>query len=169
MPLHQIALLVRDGVVRSVLALAAVTPLLALAPAPIQGQQLSRERILRLTESHADLAFQTYRELLSLPNDALVPEDILRVTEWLETAFRARGFETERLAMPGSDALLATREVPAANRTVLIYLQADGQLFFVKAGRNGKRRAGGDQIENRRQIHAVILAVVVYFVKIHKS
>jgi acetylornithine deacetylase/succinyl-diaminopimelate desuccinylase-like protein len=126
-PLPEIASRIRGDRVRSVPALIAVALLPVLAPAPIQGQQLSRERILQLTENHADLAFQTYRELLSLPNDALVPEDMLRVTEWLETAFRTRGFETERLEMPGSDALLATREAPAANRTVLIYLQADGQ------------------------------------------
>ncbi len=95
--------------------------------APLSGQQLSREQIHELTEAHADLGFSTYRELLSLPNDASSPEDILRVLEWLEVAFEDRGFETERLAMPGSDALLAAREAPGNQRTLLIYLQADGQ------------------------------------------
>jgi acetylornithine deacetylase/succinyl-diaminopimelate desuccinylase-like protein len=105
----------------------AVSLMIVPAPAQLNAQQLTRERIQQLTEAHADFAFELYRELLSLPNDALVPEDMVRVTEWLEAAFGFIGFETERLAMPGSDALLATREVPGADRTVLIYLQADGQ------------------------------------------
>jgi acetylornithine deacetylase/succinyl-diaminopimelate desuccinylase-like protein len=96
-------------------------------PTPLAAQQLSRERIHNLTETHADLGFRTYRDLLSLPNDASFPDDILRVLEWLEAAFGDRGFDTERLAMPGSDALLATRDAPGTDRTVLIYLQADGQ------------------------------------------
>ena len=99
----------------------------AFSQAPLSAQQLSREQIHELTEANADLGFSTYRELLSLPNDASSPDDILRVLEWLETAFEDRGFETERLAMPGSDALLAAREAPGTNRTLLIYLQADGQ------------------------------------------
>ena len=127
MPPHEIDPGFRRGAGRRAPALIAALFLGVLAGSPLQAQQLSRERIQQLTEAHADLAFQMYRELLSLPNDALVPEDIVRVTEWLEGAFRSRGFETERLEMPGSDALLATREARGTDRTVLIYLQADGQ------------------------------------------
>ena len=56
-----------------------------------------------------------------------IADDILKVIEWLEREFDERGFTTERLATPGSDLLLATRASPGAKRTVLIYLQADGQ------------------------------------------
>ncbi len=127
MPPVQIAPPIRGFGARGALVLVTMSLAVVHAPARLQAQQLTRERIQQLAEAHADLAFQTYRELLSLPNDALVPDDIWRVTEWLEGAFRSRGFETERLAMPGSDALLATRVAPDADRTVLIYLQADGQ------------------------------------------
>jgi acetylornithine deacetylase/succinyl-diaminopimelate desuccinylase-like protein len=91
------------------------------------AQTLSPERIAALTEEHADAAFALYRDLLALPNDAHHPDDLLRVIEWLERAFAERGFAVERLEMPGSDALLATREAPGAGRKVLVYLQADGQ------------------------------------------
>jgi acetylornithine deacetylase/succinyl-diaminopimelate desuccinylase-like protein len=49
------------------------------------------------------------------------------VIEWLEREFGKRGFATERLATPGSDLVLATRRSAGATRTVLVYLQADGQ------------------------------------------
>jgi acetylornithine deacetylase/succinyl-diaminopimelate desuccinylase-like protein len=89
--------------------------------------QLSPDRIGQLTGARARDAFTLYRELLSFPNDATNAEDILRLSEWLEQQFGQRGFTTERLDMPGSDAILATHAAPGAERTVLIYLQADGQ------------------------------------------
>jgi acetylornithine deacetylase/succinyl-diaminopimelate desuccinylase-like protein len=107
----------------------AATAALALMPAtPVEARQaMSSERIAQLTDAHAADAFRLYRELLAFPNDANHPDDIARLSEWLEARFTERGFGVERLEMPGSDALLATRDAPDADRTVLIYLQADGQ------------------------------------------
>ena len=92
-----------------------------------QSTPPAQPRLEALAQSELPRAFALYRLLLSLPNDAHAPEDILRLTAFLEGEFRARGFTTERLEMPGSDALLAERRVPGARRTVLVYLQADGQ------------------------------------------
>ena len=100
---------------------------LAGAVVPVCAQTLSVEEIDRIATEQADEAFARFGELLSLPNDANYPDDILRLIEWLEEAFQGFGFETQRLDMPGSDAVLATREAEGADRTVLIYLQADGQ------------------------------------------
>jgi len=111
---------------RSAVVTAPLVALLALAPA-LRGQTPSADDISRWTDAAADDALALYRDLLTLPNDANHPDDILTLTEWIETAFDDRGFATERLEMPGSDAILATREAPGADRTVLIYLQADGQ------------------------------------------
>ena len=97
-----------------------------LSPA-LAAAQLTPPRIEQLVAERQDSAFALYRELLTFPNDANRPADILRLTEWLEAEFGRRGFRTERLAMPGSDAILAARSAPGAARTVLIYLQADGQ------------------------------------------
>lgn len=97
-----------------------------LLPAALSAQ-LPPERITQLVEAHANDAFRLYRELLTFPNDANRPDDILRLTVFLEGEFAKRGFATRRLDMPGSDAILATRDNPATDRTVLIYLQADGQ------------------------------------------
>jgi acetylornithine deacetylase/succinyl-diaminopimelate desuccinylase-like protein len=68
-----------------------------------------------------------YREFLSLPNDANYPDDIMRMVEWMENAFSLNGFRTERIATEGSPLLLAERHVSDSAKTVLIYLQSDGQ------------------------------------------
>lgn len=72
-------------------------------------------------------ALGLYRDLLRLPNDAHHPEDIERLVVWLEDAFSRRGFHTERLPTAGSPLLLAEHTRAGAERTVLVYLQSDGQ------------------------------------------
>ncbi|MFV1987032.1 MAG: M20/M25/M40 family metallo-hydrolase [Gemmatimonadota bacterium] len=104
-----------------------VTAGLLTVPGALPAQSVSVERIDEIAASQADDAFARFQTLLSLPNDANYPDDILRLLEWLEDEFEQRGFDVERLPMPGSDALLATRLSPDATRTVLVYLQADGQ------------------------------------------
>lgn len=111
---------------------AAVAAALALAvPAldsrPAASQQLAPDSIRALVQGSRSEALATYRELLTYPNDAHHPEDILRLVEWLEGAFGERGFTTERLPTPGSPLLLAERSAPRSGPTVLVYLQADGQ------------------------------------------
>jgi acetylornithine deacetylase/succinyl-diaminopimelate desuccinylase-like protein len=108
--------------------LAAFSAALAAGPAPASAQDpLPPARIAALTAELAPEAFALYRELLTYPNDAHFPDDILRLSSWLEAEFGKRGFATRRLDMPRNDAILATRDVAGATRTVLIYLQADGQ------------------------------------------
>lgn len=72
-------------------------------------------------------AISLFRDFLSLPNDAHDPQAILNLVEWLEPQFERRGFETTRLETPGAPQLFAERKSPGAQRTALIYLQADGQ------------------------------------------
>lgn len=65
--------------------------------------------------------------MLSLPNDAHFPQDIEKNVQWCEQAFAKRGFTTQRLNTPTVPLLLAERSVKNAPKTVLIYLQIDGQ------------------------------------------
>jgi acetylornithine deacetylase/succinyl-diaminopimelate desuccinylase-like protein len=108
-------------------ALTLACVLLAGAQGAEAQEPLTSEWITQLAETHADSAFALYRELLSLPNDAHRPEDIARCRHGSIRRLRAAASATRRLEMPGSDAILATRDVAGATRTVLIYLQADGQ------------------------------------------
>jgi len=108
------------------------------AAGPAQGQsgppdELPAAQIRALTRERVPEALSLYREFLSLPNVAGYPEDILRLVEWMEFAFAERGFLTRRIPMKGSPLLYAERPNPAAERTVLVYLQADGQPVDPKA------------------------------------
>lgn len=85
------------------------------------------ETIRTVTQQNTRQAIALYREFLSLPNDANYPDDIQRLVEWMEGAFSARGFTTQRIATAGSPLLLAERHVSDDAKTVLVYLQSDGQ------------------------------------------
>lgn len=76
----------------------------------------------------AKASFPQLKELLAIPNDAHFPEDIERNVQWCESHFTERGFKTTRLETPGAPLLLAEKKTEAADaKTVLIYLQVDGQ------------------------------------------
>ena len=81
----------------------------------------------KLTLSYAKASFSEFRELLAIPNDAHFPDDLEKNLIWCEDAFSKRGFETERLTTSVAPLLLANRNYPNAKRTVLVYLQIDGQ------------------------------------------
>lgn len=115
------ARIIRPLIVSAVVA--GVSPV----PTPALAQRLSPEEVTGLVEAHVDDAFALYRELLGLPNDAHDAAAIARLYDWLDTAFRERGFRTTRLETPGHPLLLAERAFPDAERTALVYLQADGQ------------------------------------------
>ena len=72
--------------------------------------------------------FREFVELLALPNDQAVPEDIQKNAAWLETAFARRGFTARQLPNEGRPMVFA--EYPGAQagrKTVLFYLHFDGQ------------------------------------------
>ncbi|WP_439108193.1 M20/M25/M40 family metallo-hydrolase [Congregibacter sp.] len=80
-----------------------------------------------LAEEYAHSSFPLLREILSIPNDANNPDDVEANVVWTESAFAQRGFDTQRIATAEAPLLLATRQHAAAEKTVLIYLQIDGQ------------------------------------------
>jgi len=92
-----------------------------------RSEPVSIETIRSLTEKNTRAAIALYREFLSLPNDANYPDDIHAMVEWMEGAFTAREFATQRIATKGSPLLLAERKISDDAKTVLIYLQSDGQ------------------------------------------
>ncbi|WP_050044846.1 M20/M25/M40 family metallo-hydrolase [Bradyrhizobium sp. LTSP849] len=79
-------------------------------------------------ERYAQATYREYFELLSLPDDATVAEDIRKNVDWLELTFRKRGFTTRQLPNNGKPMLYA--EYPGsdpARKTVLFYMHLDGQ------------------------------------------
>ena len=81
----------------------------------------------QLSNTYAKKSFPLLQELLSIPNDAFYPDDIEKNVVWCESAFEKRGFVTKRIATSTVPLLLAERKHKKAKKTVLIYLQIDGQ------------------------------------------
>jgi len=81
----------------------------------------------KVSKTYADESLPLLMELLSIPNDAFYPEDMEQNVLWCEKQFSQRGFSTQRIATSHVPLLLAERKHPKAKKTVLIYLQLDGQ------------------------------------------
>ncbi len=76
----------------------------------------------------AQATMHDYFALLALPNDAIVPADIQKNADWLEAAFRRRGFAVRQLANDGKPMLFAALpDADPARATVLFYMHLDGQ------------------------------------------
>ncbi|MGB5317703.1 M20/M25/M40 family metallo-hydrolase [Eudoraea sp.] len=100
---------------------------LGLCSIPVTGQNISNERINELARSYALSSNQMLFELLSIPNDANNAEDIYKNIEWCIKEFQKRSFKTTAIETETVPLLLAERSSPENKKTVLIYLQLDGQ------------------------------------------
>jgi acetylornithine deacetylase/succinyl-diaminopimelate desuccinylase-like protein len=98
-----------------------------LATGAVRAEPPAVEDIRRAVDSNIGAAVSLYREFLALPNDALDPHAIEALVTWLDKAFGERGFRTQRIPTAGNPALYAERRHDPASKTVLVYLQADGQ------------------------------------------
>ena len=95
---------------------------------PAEAAPPDRQRLVELVEGQELAAYRLFHDLLSLPNDANHGEAHLRPNlEFLRDAFEGRGFAVSELATAGFPLLLAERAAAGATKTVLVYLQIDGQ------------------------------------------
>src|SRR6516225_6809721 len=94
------------------------------------SEALAQEGAVRpaLIQKSWQANFQEFFDMLALPNDSINAEDIRKNADWLETAFRKRGFATKQLANNGKPLMFAeyTRHVAGA-KTILFYMHFDGQ------------------------------------------
>ena len=67
------------------------------------------------------------REFVSIPNDALISEDILKNIEWLSKKFKDRGFKTTVIQTEGLPLFFAELPKVANAKTILFYMHFDGQ------------------------------------------
>jgi acetylornithine deacetylase/succinyl-diaminopimelate desuccinylase-like protein len=92
--------------------------------APVRGDTITDAAIL----AAAQKTFPEFFALLALPNDAVNAADIVRNAEWLEAAFRRRGFTTRQLANNGKPLVFAQLAATTPDaRTILLYMHFDGQ------------------------------------------
>ena len=88
---------------------------------PTQGE------LEAITRKHVVHSLDQFYEMLSIPNDAHYPEHVSQNVDWMTEAFEARDFSATILDTGGPPLLLAQRNAEGADKTVLIYLQIDGQ------------------------------------------
>jgi acetylornithine deacetylase/succinyl-diaminopimelate desuccinylase-like protein len=101
--------------------------LLSLLCTSVRAQKMDGAALDELAATYTQKSFSLLRELLSIPNVASFPEDIEKNVVWCESAFGKRGFHTTRIDTETVPLLLAERKAAGATKTVLIYLQIDGQ------------------------------------------
>jgi acetylornithine deacetylase/succinyl-diaminopimelate desuccinylase-like protein len=93
----------------------------------LQTEGLKSDQLTELADKYAKASFEEFKAILSIPNDAYFPADIEKNVQWCEAAFQKRDFTTTRLKTSGAPLLLAERKVDNPQKTVLVYLQIDGQ------------------------------------------
>ncbi len=91
------------------------------------AQEIQDKDLDKLSLTYAKSSFEELIDFLSLPNDAHYPKDLKKNMQWCETAFSKRGFTTKKLTTSGVPLLLAEKKHENAKKTVLVYLQVDGQ------------------------------------------
>jgi len=72
-------------------------------------------------------SIKEFREFLSLKNDANNKNELEPLIQWGIDNFENYGFKVERLETPELPLLLASKIVSSSAKTILIYLQFDGQ------------------------------------------
>ena len=72
-------------------------------------------------------SIESFREFLSIKNDANFKNEMKPLIEWGINNFKKYGFEVERLETPELPLLLASKVISEDLTTILIYLQFDGQ------------------------------------------
>lgn len=89
--------------------------------------QIPVEKLDDLSSKNTLNSLDEFYSLLSIPNDANMPETIEPNVIWCERAFEKRGFTTTRINTETVPLLMAERKSKKSDKTVLIYLQIDGQ------------------------------------------
>lgn len=69
------------------------------------------------------------RDFISIPNDAINAEDILKNIDWLDKKFKARGFKTTILKTEGQPLFFAELPKVKNAKTILFYMHLDGQAI----------------------------------------
>ncbi len=92
-----------------------------------EGQSLSRTEITKATEAYFVESISNLQQFLRLENDGNYPEQILKNKHWCDSIFKQLNFKTTTLNTDGAPLLFAERIFNEKAKSVLFYLQIDGQ------------------------------------------
>ncbi len=93
----------------------------------VKGQKWDQAELEKLSEGKLPKALEELRELLSIPNDANYPSHVQQNVKYTINAFKSRGFEIHELETGGPPIIVAERKIDENLKTVLFYVQVDGQ------------------------------------------
>ena len=91
----------------------------------LSAQTLDRGQLEALTEKEWQSGLRLLNELVSMPNDAVYPEQIAVNITWCEAAFSKRNWTVDRLETGGIPLLLVEKKQPNAKKTSLFYFHVD--------------------------------------------
>ncbi|MCB0491095.1 MAG: M20/M25/M40 family metallo-hydrolase [Cyclobacteriaceae bacterium] len=104
-----------------------VTLLLTLPVIHALSQLKTVPEIEKATKAEFVKAVTDFRAALQIPNDGHYPEQIKANVSWATKAFEDRGFNTQLIKTPGAPHVYAEKQFVKKGKTVLFYLQIDGQ------------------------------------------
>ncbi|SNR71457.1 Acetylornithine deacetylase/Succinyl-diaminopimelate desuccinylase [Maribacter sedimenticola] len=91
------------------------------------GQTLETDRIKSLTSQKFNVAITNLHHFLRLQNNGNFPEQIQKNLHWCDSVFTALNFETRIIKSPGAPLLFAEKKSTKNTKSILFYLQIDGQ------------------------------------------
>ena len=107
------------------------TSLFLLIGISLSAQTIDQAQLEALTEKQWQSGLRLLNELVSMPNDAVFPEQIAVNIAWCEKTFSQRNWTVERLETGGIPLLLVEKKQPNAKKTVLFYFHVDGQAVDI--------------------------------------
>jgi acetylornithine deacetylase/succinyl-diaminopimelate desuccinylase-like protein len=91
------------------------------------AQSLSKKKIQKVSEEKFVNAVYKLKEFLEIPNDGNFPDQIESNLKWCNDAFESLEFESSVLITKGAPLLFVQKKFHKNAKTVLFYLQIDGQ------------------------------------------
>ncbi len=89
--------------------------------------QINRTEIIASSENQLRTSLLEFRSYLSLPNNGNVASDIQINLDWTKNALEKRGYSTQILTSNGIPHLFAQGQLDPKKKTILVYMQVDGQ------------------------------------------
>lgn len=98
-----------------------------LLSSPIGAQNLSKEKIYVLAKDKFPKAIENYNTFLEIPNDGHYPDQIAQNLIHCQKIFSELKFKITRIETTGAPLLFAEKILSSKAKTVLFYMQIDGQ------------------------------------------
>jgi len=93
----------------------------------VLAQLKTVDDIKKASKTELSTTVKQFREFLAIPNDGHYPDQIRANMEWVMNAFNSRGFKTQVIKTDGAPHVYAEKQFVKNGKTVLFYLQIDGQ------------------------------------------